>query len=108
MPSFNANSVNPDQMLRSANVFRANDLICEKNNLEKKKKKKKKNGATFTNDWIHLIEFPPFYKGEHFCDLLLLSCTPNFFWKGVYSKNNQYVPSFKRRPFFRRDVKQFW
>ena len=44
IPSFNANSVNPDQMLRSANVFRANDLICEKNNLGKK------NGATFTYD----------------------------------------------------------
>ena len=46
-------------------------------------------------DWIHLVDFLPFCTREiTFVTSCLHSCTSNPFWKGVYSKMQEFAPLF--------------
>ena len=68
-----------------------------------------------TNDsfrqW-NLISSVDLYKGDNFCDFLLIFCTQIPFWKGVCSNRKEFAPigskffSFWVEPLFRWEVKK--
>ena len=64
--------------------------------------------------WIHLVDFPPFCKGEKtFLTSCLPSYIPSLVWKGIFSKMKDFASNWSKFfPFnldpFQMGGKQFW
>ena len=57
---------------------------------------------------MHWVIFRQFAQEWHIFDLLLLSCTPSPFWKGVYSKKKEFGTGAKYFRFQYRPPFQKW